>query len=131
MENKNNVEYRGLSLRREYVENDRLPKIKIFCKKDSEGDALQISYGIEEEGLPYEILNAEFPMREALDSTLTRGLGVAVGVVSQEASVYCRAFKEKKAFMTYQSPTDQMLRIAGKNSARFVKHKPFILREDD
>lgn len=125
------VQYGGMSLRHEHVENEKLPKICIFHAAGAEGRAVQIAYGVEEEGLPRRIVESKAPFDEALGDTLKKGLGVAVGVDGNTARIFCRQFKKKEAFMYYDGLVSESLRIVGKNSARILKHKPFVLENEE
>lgn len=129
-EQKPEVQYERMSLRHEHVENEKLPKINIFYSKGCEEKAQQIAYGIEEEGLPRRFLQSDQPSKDAFLNTLKKGLGVAVAVKEDTAQIFCRQFKKNEAFMTYKGETKESLRIIGKNSARVLKHKPFILEDE-
>lgn len=130
MKNEREPEYQGISLRHVHVENSRLPRIKIFYKAGTVENAEQVSYGIEEEGLPYEIILSKEPMEQALTDIIGAGLGVSLGIDKSNTSIFCRLLKEKRAFMTYCTADNQSLRNAGKNAARAVKRKPFVFKED-
>lgn len=131
MKERTEVQYERMSLRHEHVENEKLPKINIFFEEGCEERAEQIAYGVEEEGLPRRIIQSSEPAKEAFDDTLKKGLGVAVSVEKSGAKIYCRQFKKNEAFMEYSGLEKESLRIVGKNSARILKHKPFILEETD
>ena len=133
------VEYTGMSLRHEHVANENLPKINIFFPEGCEELAYQISYGIEEEGLPRCGFETDEPFADALEDTIKKGLGVAIGVDGKKAQIFCVQFKKSEPFMSYElgredveAANDQAndrLRIVGKNAARILKHKPFIMEE--
>lgn len=122
--------YSGISLRREHVENDRLPSIRIFCSDDNTEFAQYASFGMEEEGLPFKINISEEPMKAALDDTKRKGLGVAVAIAGGKAELFCRQFKKDEPFMECVNLERDSLKILGKNAARIIKHKPFIMEED-
>ncbi|MDO4745814.1 MAG: glycerol dehydratase reactivase beta/small subunit family protein [Bacillota bacterium] len=126
---KGHVEYTGMSLRHEHVANENLPKINIFFTEGCEEQAHLISYGIEEEGLPRCGYETDAPFGDALEDTVKKGLGVAIGLDGSKAQIFCRQFKKSEPFMNYQDPSAETLRIIGKNAARILKHKPFILEE--
>lgn len=128
-DNKGEVQYTGMSLRHEHVENDTLPKINIFFVTEAEERADQISYGVEEEGLPRCGYESDDPFTEALEDTIKKGLGVAIGVDGTKAQIFCRQFKKSEPFMTYEGLENESLRVVGKNAARILKHKPFILED--
>ncbi len=132
---KGRVEYKGMSLRHEKVANENLPTINIFFTPGNEERAHQISYGIEEEGLPRCGFESDAPFAEALEDTVKKGLGVAIGVDEKSAQIFCRQFKKNEPFMRYHvgkknpATENEKLRIVGKNASRILKHKPFILDE--
>ena len=133
------VEYTGMSLRHEHVANESLPKINIFFPEGCEDLAYQISYGIEEEGLPRCGFETDEPFSDALEDTVKKGLGVAIGVDGDKAQIFCVQFKKSEPFMSYELSDESIeiandqvndrLRIVGKNAARILKHKPFIIDE--
>ena len=133
------VEYTGMSLRHEHVANENLPKINIFFPAGCEELAYQISYGIEEEGLPRCGFETDEPFTDALEDTIKKGLGVAIGVDGKKAQIFCVQFKKSEPFMSYElggedvevanDQANDRLRIVGKNAARILKHKPFIIDE--
>ena len=124
---KGKVEYGGMSLRHERVENETLPKINIFFSMENEERARQIGYGIEEEGLPRCGFESDNPFEEALEDTKKKGLGVAIALDKEKAQIFCRQFKKEEPFMHYAGIENETLRVVGKNAARILKHKPFIL----
>ncbi len=126
---KGKVEYTGMSLRHEHVANDNLPKINIFFKPGMQERAEQISYGVEEEGLPRCGFECDDPFAEALADTMKKGLGVAIGVDGCKAQIFCRQFKKSEPFMHYDGLENEALRVVGKNASRILKHKPFILED--
>ena len=122
-------EYQGMSLRHEHVANDKLPKINIFYAPGCMGRAEQVGYGIEEEGLPYRLRQIDNPFEEGQSDIIKKGLGVAIGLDSEIAYVYNRQLKKEEPFLNYTGDDNEHLRIIGKNGARIIKHKPFILED--
>ena len=122
-------EYQGMSLRHEHVANDKLPKINIFYAPGCMGRAEQVGYGIEEEGLPYRLREKIAPFEEGQADIVKKGLGVAIGLDSEIAFVYNRQLKKEESFLNYSGNDNEQLRIIGKNGARIIKHKPFILED--
>lgn len=122
-------EYQGMSLRHEHVANDKLPKINIFYTPGCMGRAEQVGYGIEEEGLPYRLREKIAPFEEGQADIVKKGLGVAIGLDSEIAFVYNRQLKKEEPFLNYSGNDNEQLRIIGKNGARIIKHKPFILED--
>lgn len=128
---KTDANYEGMSLRREHVENERLPRINIFHSKGFEEKAGQISFGIEEEGLPFIILESDVPFEDAMDEIVKKGLGVAIGLDSESAKIFSRQLKAAEAFMEYNQFDDDIMRIVGKNASKILKNRPFILEDDE
>ena len=122
-------EYQGMSLRHEHVANDKLPKINVFYVPGCMARAEQIGYGIEEEGLPYRLREKASPFEEGQADIIKKGLGVALGVDGETAYVYNRQLKKEEPFLNYTGDDKEQLRIIGKNGARIIKHKPFILED--
>ena len=122
-------EYQGMSLRHEHVANDKLPKINVFYAPGNLERAEQIGYGIEEEGLPYRLREKASPFEEGQADIIKKGLGVALGVDGETAYVYNRQLKKEEPFLNYTGDDKEQLRIIGKNGARIIKHKPFILED--
>ena len=122
-------EYQGMSLRHEHVANDKLPKINVFYMPGNLWRAEQIGYGIEEEGLPYRLRENADPFAEGQGDIIKKGLGVAIGLDEEVAYVYNRQLKKEEPFLHYRGGDAEQLRIIGKNGARIIKHKPFILED--
>ncbi len=122
-------EYQGMSLRHEHVANDKLPKINVFYAPGNLARAEQVGYGIEEEGLPYRLREHETPFEEGQADIIKKGLGVALGLDGEVAYVYNRQLKKEEPFLNYTGNEPEQLRIIGKNGARIIKHKPFILED--
>jgi len=122
-------EYQGMSLRHEHVENEKLPKINIFYAPGFMSRAEQVGYGIEEEGLPYRLRENETPFVEGQADIIKKGLGVAIGLDGELACVFNRQLKKEEPFLNYSGNDNEQLRIIGKNGARIIKHKPFILED--
>lgn len=123
---KTEIAYKGISLRREHVENDRIPEIIIFYKNGFEAAARQAGFGIEEEGIPNRMVQSDSPMADALDNTLQKGLGVAIGIDDTGARIFCRQYKKNEPLFRYRNISDEMLRGIGQNSARMLKKKPLV-----
>lgn len=122
-------EYQGMSLRHEHVANDKLPKINVFYAPGNLARAEQVGYGIEEEGLPYRLRENEKPFEEGQTDIIKKGLGVALGLDDKIVYVYNRQLKKEEPFLNYTGEDKEQLRIIGKNGARIIKHKPFILED--
>ncbi len=101
--------------------------IKVFYIEENVLFAREICYGIEEEGLLFELIKCKAPSEQALENVAKTGLGVAVSSMNNRVELYCRQFKEKAAFIICDNPSKVMLRIFGKNSARIIKQSPLII----
>ena len=122
-------EYQGMSLRHEHVANDKLPKINVFYAPGNLSRAEQVGYGIEEEGLPYRLRENAAPFDEGQADIIKKGLGVALGLDGEVVYVYNRQLKKEEPFLNYHGNDNEKLRVIGKNGARIIKHKPFILED--
>lgn len=111
---------------------ERTYGIEVLFAVKSEEIAKQISYGIEEEGIPYLLIATTLDcFEEAYSSSQKVGLGVAVGVDEQgEVKIFSRQLKENTALLSVSKAGNNQARILGKNAARMIKKKPFILIEE-
>lgn len=113
------------------VENASLPAIEIYCGDSrSERLAAAVGYGIEEEGLPYKIIEGILDSREAYEYTRRAGLGVVVVMREGKASVFTRQIREPAPLFELRITEDEKAKSIGKNAARIVKNKPFIDLEE-
>jgi len=111
----------------EAIKNAALPGIEIYCcDSGSEPLARAVGYGIEEEGLPYEIIGKTLGRAEACELTKRPGLGVVVLVSEGSAAVYTRQLKTQDPLFDIKAPETEKARTVGKNAARIVKNKPFL-----
>jgi len=106
------------------------PKIHIFYMEGNKYRAEQVGYGIEEEGLPYQLVEEENAFTEGQADILRHGLGVAVGLDDKLVCVFNKQLKKEEPFLHYTGNDVEQLRIIGKNAARIIKHRPFILEDD-
>ena len=109
---------------------DKFTGIRIFYEEGTKEAATCVSYGIEEEGLPFTLILDKTPEKSALADTIKAGLGVAICVQTENVYLFCRQLKEKRPFMIYETKEKEALKRSGKNAARIIKHKPFILLND-
>lgn len=88
----------------------------------------QICYGIEEEGIPYEVitLNANNHVEMAYAACLESRLGVGIGVANNGIALHFDKLKPEEPLFEI-SPHDgiEKIRIIGTNGARLVKRLPF------
>lgn len=111
----------------EAIRNADLPSIEIYySSSESEKLARVVGYGIEEEGLPYEIIRKPLDGSEAYELTKRPGLGVVVLVTAGSVSVYTRQLKQQAPLFEISVSGAETAASIGKNAARIVKRKPFI-----
>jgi hypothetical protein len=102
-------------------------KIVIYCTTvEDQHLAEATGYGIEEEGLPYEIRNGPISQEEVCNTCHRDGIGVAVHIQGGIVSVFCRQLKEQKPLFLWEEPDLEFARMIGKNAARIIKKKPFV-----
>lgn len=117
----------------EAIKNSNLPAIEIYYAGLESGGGLEaeslakaVSYGIEEEGLPYAIIKRVISREEACELTKRPGLGVVVLVSDGSAAVYTRQLKTGDPLFDLPVADKKTAGIIGKNAARLVKNKPFL-----
>jgi hypothetical protein len=91
---------------------------------------LQVLYGIEEEGIPVELINSKAtnPLYESYQGALESPLLVGVGVMNDQVVVHYRNLPENSpVFQVERASTKDIetLRALGSNAARLVKGIPF------
>lgn len=110
------------------------PSIKIYYTKDADDQAIEeICFGIEEEGLPYEMMQSETGdiKQLAYEGCNASKLGVGIGLGKAEVVMQVdKLKKEKPLFLRKIHAGRQILtedgeyvsiRQIGSNAARFVK----------
>ena len=91
----------------------------------SDIDAAQnVGYGIEEEGLPYEIISSDTPEEDAVRDVSSGGFGVSVSVGRSGIGIYYDGHRGEGPFVTADVSSGKR---AGQNAARIVKQKPLDL----
>ena len=103
------------------------PTVHVLCSKDTPRAAyLQLLYGLEEEGIPWETLSeADGDARLlAWKGSQASRLGVGVGMDGQAAVLHISKMSQEQPL--YQIPIRSMdkVRILGANAARLVKKLP-------
>ncbi len=107
------------------------PSILICTLSGNETHAIsQVLFGIEEEGIPYQIRTSDETQLEASAYSAAQESALAVGIAYSDSEVvvhYKNLQKEKPLFRTsLDSLTTQgQLRDLGSNAARLVKGLPF------
>lgn len=110
------------------------PSIKIFCSADVESRVIEeICFGIEEEGLPYEIFEEEGKdiFELSYGSCAASRLGVGIGVNRWEVAIQVDKLKKNRPLFLRKLTQDGQVRAEngeelsprriGTNAARFVK----------
>lgn len=111
----------------EAIRNADLPSIGIYySSSEAEQLARAVGHGIEEEGLPYEIIRKRLDGSEAYELTKRPGLGVIVVVAEGGAAVYTRQLKQQVPLFDLSVAEMKTAAAIGKNAARIVKRKPFL-----
>ena len=89
----------------------------------------EISYGIEEEGLMFNIASteAENIFEAAIGSAQSSATGAAVGIGKDFIVIMDKKAKDKRPVLLYNGCDPYLCRIAGQNAARLAKCKPFLL----
>lgn len=115
----------------EAIKNAALPCIEIYCSDpESELLAEAVGYGIEEEGLPYNIIMEKLTPIEAYELTKRAGLGVVAMVSEERVAVFTRQLKKPGPLFDDMVTENEIAKTIGKNAARIVKNKPFFEMED-
>jgi len=93
----------------------------------SQGNLAEVLYGIEEEGIPYEVREApSFDAKYlAHEAALESRLGIGVGATSSTVVVTLEKLPEERPYITEQLNLRRALdRAVGANAARLVKRMP-------
>ncbi|WP_206460696.1 glycerol dehydratase reactivase beta/small subunit family protein [Anaerovorax sp. IOR16] len=107
------------------------PTIIIHANKDfGGGDILnQICYGIEEEGIPYEVIlvgECSNHVKMAYDACQQSRLGVGIGVSDGYVALHYEKLREDSPLFNVSTHEGiEKIRAIGQNSARLVKRMPF------
>ena len=92
--------------------------------------ALEISYGIEEEGCLSELLSfdeIEDVVLCAKQLALKSQVGVSVAVHDDKAALHCLEMKSGQSLLSLKSKAPEEYRRLGKNAARYLKNIRFEL----
>lgn len=103
------------------------PSIYIYVNQP-DGDLLrQVTSGIEEEGVFYEIVTRDDRMtdRLAFDAANDSMLGAGVGICQTRVALQLRGVSYGKNVESYENPTAEESRKLGANSARAIKKQAF------
>ena len=106
-----------------------IPSIKISVLDRNSEYIKEITYGIEEEGIPYEITEENFYdiTEKAFEISQDSRLSVGIAVNSEEAVIHFSKLKKDKPLfiLRLQETETGRLRIYGSNAARLIKGIPF------
>ncbi|QZY54140.1 glycerol dehydratase reactivase beta/small subunit family protein [Crassaminicella profunda] len=115
--------------------NQQKPSIHIYYNEslNNISDFKEIFWGIEEEGIPYEIQLKEHrdAVQLAYAACEQSVLGVGIGVDCESIIIhYIKLKKDKPLYEISTSSNDFLMRTLGVNAARLVKRIPFKNIED-
>lgn len=101
-------------------------------KVDINGKLSNILWGIEEEEIPYILIQSEDTDAKIMGSTASKSskLGVGIGIGEKEVTLYQEKLEMDKPLFRYDLDSDEnILRAVGVNGARLIKGNPFIIPE--
>lgn len=108
--------------------------INIFysSKIDINGKLSNILWGIEEEEIPYILIESKDIDAKKMGSIASKSskLGVGIGIGEKEVTLYQEKLEMDKPLFRYDLDSDEsILRAVGVNGARLIKGNPFIIPE--
>lgn len=106
------------------------PVIKVFFdeNKVKETDIKEVLWGIEEEGIPYEILpvNIENAVDSGYKASIESSLGVGIGIDEKIIVLHYNKLNQDSPLFTIKRNSDSIkIRSLGANAARLVVKMPF------
>ena len=106
-----------------------IPSIKISVLDRNSQYIKEIAYGIEEEGIPYEITEENFYdiTEKAFEISQNSRLAVGIAIDSEKAVIHFSKLKADKPLfiISLQGTEREKLRTYGSNAARLIKGIPF------
>ncbi len=106
-----------------------IPAIKISVLNRHSKYIKEITYGIEEEGIPYEITEENFydTTEKAFEISQVSRLSVGIAMGKEEAVIHFSKLRiDKPLFvLSLDGLEKEKLRIYGSNAARLIKGIPF------
>lgn len=87
-----------------------------------------IFWGIEEEGIPYQVFDVKHNDSDNLgyEASKISRLGVGIGIDDNYITLYYEKLKLGEAIFKYKTTSnEQILRSLGTNAARLIKGNPF------
>ncbi len=108
--------------------NDR-PVVKVYYDSSSVGEdqIKSILYGIEEEGIPFDVVaeSKQDAVALAYDASINSRLGVGVGVGKDDIVLHYEKLNPTEPIFCVSRKKAVNHRILGANAARLVKKMPF------
>lgn len=106
------------------------PAIHFYTNKRSEFAVEQVLYGIEEEGIPFELkeMNSDDVIQEAYQASISSPLLVGIALKNDHIVVHYRNLPPESPLFSEQrisAKEKEYLRKMGSNAARLVKGIPF------
>lgn len=103
------------------------PSILIYSHNPEEGLLKEICAGIEEEGIPYEVVLQDYQDITALSyhSANDSILGTGIGICEQKCRLTLSNLPKDQSVFYLEQPQTQQARNFGANAARAVKKKAF------
>lgn len=106
------------------------PVIKVFFDQNKlkETDIQEVLWGIEEEGIPYEIfpVNIENAVDSGYKASVESSLGVGIGIDEKTIVLhYKKLKKDSPLFIIKRNSDSTKIRSLGANAARLVVKMPF------
>ena len=106
-----------------------IPSIKVSYTKNNLEFVKEVIYGIEEEGIPYEITEEEFSdvIKKAYEESFNSSLSFGIALNDEKAAFHFSKLEEEKPLflVNIKSMDKKDLRAYGSNAARLIKGIPF------
>ena len=106
-----------------------IPSIKVSYTKNNLEFVKEVIYGIEEEGIPYEITEEEFSdvIKKAYEESFNSRLSFGIALNDEKAAFHFSKLEEEKPLflVNIKSMDKKDLRAYGSNAARLIKGIPF------
>ena len=106
-----------------------IPSIKVSYTKNNLEFVKEVIYGIEEEGIPYEITEEEFSdvIKKAYEESFNSRLSFGIALNGEKAVFHFSKLKEENPLflVNIKSMDKKDLRAYGSNAARLIKGIPF------
>ena len=106
-----------------------IPSIKVSYTKNNLEFVKEVIYGIEEEGIPYEITEEEFSdvIKKAYEESFNSSLSFGIALNDEKAAFHFSKLEEEKPLflVNIKSMDKKDLRAYGSTAARLIKGIPF------